>query len=180
MPYSYKQQHRMNTDKHLHFIANKISEINVALFHCHVNSVLTIPTSIINTHKVDEVGNILFFMPRPKQMISEFEKEFPVGLNYFKKGVSHFVNVFGKARIINDPEELNGYDLSSEEINRALTTEMLIQVKILKADYFENDKKENTWFSKVKSFVYGLLAWADREERSYHFGSEPTVHHFGF
>ena len=171
----------MNTDKHLQFIASKIVDLNVALFTCQANSLLRLPNSIVYTHKVDEDGNIFMFMPRPKQLISQFEKEFPVGLNYFKKGKSHFLNIYGKARIINDPEELNSYDLTFEEINQALNTDMLIKVKILKADYYEKDlAKKNSWLNKVKSFVYGLLALVEDDGRSFDFSSNPTIHGYGF
>ncbi len=170
----------MNTDKHLHFIKTKIETINNALFHCHTNSLLTIPTSIVNTMRVDDDGHIYIFMPRPQQLLSQFEKEFPVGLNYFKKGIPHFVNIYGKARIINDPEELMVYDLTFEEMERALKEELFLKVKILKADYYEKDvEKKTTLLYKAKVFIYGLLAWTAPEEKSYDFNS-PGLHGYGF
>jgi len=171
----------MNTDKHIQFISRKIADIKVALFHCHSTGILKIPTCVINTFKVTEEGDILIFMARPMQELSQFEKEFPVSLNYFKKGESYFVNIFGKARIINDPEELYAYELSSEEMNNALNKEMLIRVQMLKADYYErNPLKTNTWLSKIKDFVYNSFAPANHDNRSYDFSSSHNMHGFGF
>lgn len=171
----------MNADKHLQFIIGKIEEIGVALFQCHVNSILKIPTNVINTLRVDEEGNIFIFMNRPQQQLSQFEREFPVSLNYFKKGKNYFVNVFGKARIIYDPEELYSFKLSAEEMNMALHSEMLIKVKIYKADYYEKDTvKRDSVLLKIKSFVYSLLALVDQEERSYDFSTSRSLHGYGF
>ena len=171
----------MNADKHLHFISGKVVEIGVALFHCHVNSILKIPTTVINTSKVDDEGNIFIFMPRPKQQLSQFEKEFPVSLNYFRKGMGYFVNVFGKARIINDPEELQAFDLTMEEIHNALNDQMLIRVKIHKADYYEKDTaRSNSLIQKIKSALYSLLALVDQDEKSYDFNTARSLQGYGF
>jgi len=116
----------MHNEKILHFIAEKIEDIKVAIFYCHSNSPLKINNTIIHTYKVDDCGNITFFINRPQQLISQFDREFPVGLNYFKKGKNYFMNIFGKARIIHDPEELAYQkDLTAEEINNALTIKKL-------------------------------------------------------
>ncbi len=171
----------MNADKNLHFISLKIIEIGIALFHCHVNSVLRLPTSVINTLKVDESGNIYIFMPRPRQELSQFEKEFPVSLNYFKKGKSFFVNVFGKARIVNDPEELQSMDLSISEVNQALHDEMLILVKIHKADYYEKDvTKKSHFLARIKSVVYNMLALVEQDEKRFDFSTSRSLQGYGF
>src|ERR1700712_3400130 len=129
----------MHNDKALQFISEKIEEIKVAIFYCHSNSPLKINNTIIQTFKVDDCGNITFFINRPQQLISQFDREFPVGLNYFKKGKNYFMNIFGKARIIHDPEELAYQtDLTPEEINTALTTHILVKVQILRADFHDH------------------------------------------
>ena len=75
----------MHTDKNLQFITRRILETNVALMHCFTSSLLTIPNSIVTTYKVDPNGCIWFFIGRPKHVVSQLDKEFPVNLNYFKK-----------------------------------------------------------------------------------------------
>lgn len=166
-------------DKDLLFIINKINDIKIALFYCQTKSVLKIPTSVVNTYKVDDDGTILFFMPRPKQLISQFEKEFPVSLNYFKKGLNYYMNIYGIARIVNDPEELHEYELTFDEVERALKTDILVNVKILKADYFDNDSAGKNIVNKVKSFIYSLMSW-EPGGRSYDFSPKSQVPNYGF
>jgi hypothetical protein len=168
-------------DKALHFIAEKIDEIKVAILYCHSNSPLKINNTIINTFKVDDYGNITFFINRPQQLISQFDREFPVGLNYFKKGKNYFLNIFGKARIIHDPEELAYQtDLSAEEINTALTTHVLIKVQILKVDFYDNNyEKKNLVLKKMWSLFSSLFDSVGAASRSYDF-SGPAVHNYGF
>ncbi len=171
----------MHTDKNLQFITDRILETNVALFHCHTSSLLRIPTNVVNTYKVDENGCIWFYMPRPKQLISQFDKEFPVGLNYFKKGNNYSMNIYGKAIIIDDPEELISLDLSKEEIDKALNEQLLISVKIMKVDYFDHDQeKKNSFFRKVKSFIYELFDYAEPDGKSYEFTPTAGMHNYGF
>jgi len=171
----------MQNEKVLHFIAEKIEEIKVAIFYCHSTSPLKINNTIINTFKVDDLGNITFFINRPSQLISQFDREFPVGLNYFKKGKNYFMNVFGKARFIHDPEELAYQsDLTAEEINTALTTHVLVKVHILKVDFYDNNyEKKNLFFKKIWSVFSSLFDSVGPASKSYDFSGTP-IHNYGF
>lgn len=170
----------MNSDKNLQFINSKIEEIQIARFHCTSSSILKIPSTIVRTFKVNDDGHLLFFLPRPTQLISQFDKDFPAELNYIRKGVSGYLNVYGKARIVNDPEELYEYELTADESLRALTTDILVVVKILKADYHRgHTAHKDTIFTKMKSFVFDLLAWVEPNTRSYEF-SKKQLPNYGF
>ena len=172
----------MDNDKILQFIAEKIEDLELAIFYCHSKSPLKIHNTIIQTCKVDPNGCISFFINRPPQLISQFEQEFPAGLNYFKKGKDYSLNIFGKARIINDPEEL-AYetDLTAEEINSALTTHILLKVKILKADFYDNNyEKKNLLLKKLSSVVARLFDSVGAASRSYDFSPRSSLQHFGF
>src|SRR6185437_7380352 len=118
----------------LRFLQEKIQDLKNALFFSLNSSVLRIPTTIVSVIKVDEVGQVWFFVPRPRQAIHEFDREFPVRMEFFRKGRGYFLHVSGKAFIVTDPEEING--LVHDDI-REQTGEhvMLIRVKMLKADY---------------------------------------------
>jgi hypothetical protein len=85
----------MNTSNQLGFITSKIEELETAVLHSHCNSVLNIRSAIVKTRQVDETGNIWFTIARPLQEINQFEKQFPVALNYYKKESNFFMNVFG-------------------------------------------------------------------------------------
>jgi len=121
----------------LQFLQQKIQELKNALFFSQNTSLLRIATTIVSVTKVDELGQMWFFVPRPQQALHEFDHEFPVKLEFFKKGKEFFLHVSGKAFIVTDPEEING--LVHEDI-RELTGNhlVLIRVRMLKADYFDH------------------------------------------
>jgi hypothetical protein len=172
----------MVNEKIIQFIAEKIEDLGLAIFYCHSKSPLKIHNTVIHTSKMDATGCISFFIHRPSQLITQFEQEFPVGLNYFKKDKNYFLNIFGKARIINDPEEL-AYetDLTLEEINTALTTHILVKVKILKADFFDNEyERKNLLLKKIYSVLSRLFDSVGAASRSYNLSPRSTLQHFGF
>jgi hypothetical protein len=172
----------MHIDRNLTYIKEKIEDLGIALFQCHSKSLLKIPNTVIQTQNVDENGDILFFINRPKQHLTEFDQEFLVGLNYFKKGKGYFMNIFGKARIINDPEELTYIiHLTPEEVNRALNEQILIKVKILKADFYDNQQeKKHYLLKKFQAFFYGLLDWGEPNARSFDFSTNSSLQQYGF
>lgn len=149
----------MQANQQLNFLQEKIREIGSAIFFNQSNSVLKLPTSIIQTLKVDDLGFIWFYMQKPKQDLREFDKEFPVRLDFFKKGKNCFLQVTGKAWMVNDPEEMNTLDaLGEEEKQQRVQDMVLIKVKVLKADYQETGnapRPENaSWWQNAVSNVY--------------------------
>src|SRR4051794_13540676 len=78
----------MDHGKILHFITEKIEDLGGAIFYSYSKSPLRINNTIIHCSRIDSCGALYFFIKRPGQSVSEFEKEFPAGLNYFKKGKS--------------------------------------------------------------------------------------------
>jgi hypothetical protein len=91
------------------------------------------------------------------------------------------MNIFGKARIIHDPEELAYQtDLTAEEINNALTTQVLIKVQILKVDFYDNNyEKKNLVLKKIWSVFSQLFDSVGAASRSYDL-SGPATHNYGF
>ena len=144
----------------LHFLQEKIQEIGSAIFFNLSNAVLKLPTSIVTTLKVDEFGYIWFFVQRPQQQLSEFEREFPVRLDFFRKGKDFSIQVSGKGWMVTDPEELAMMlDIDDEVKKKAYSQMVLIKVKMLKADYFENiSGQKPSWlqtaFSALQSWIF--------------------------
>ena len=116
-------------------------------------------TTIVTLSKMDELGQMWFFVPRPQQALHEFDREFPVRLEFFKKGRQFFVHISGKAFIVTDPEEVNS--LVHDDI-REQTAEhlVLIKVRMLKADYFETPspggRGGRRWWD-LRNHVHGWL-----------------------
>ena len=121
----------------LRFLQEKIQDLKNALFFSQNTSLLRIATTIVSVLKVDELGQMWFFVARPKQALHEFDREFPVKLEFFRKGRDFFLHVSGKAFIVNDPEEINS--LVHDDIRELAGNDLvLIKVRMMKADYFES------------------------------------------
>lgn len=145
----------MATNQQLNFLQEKIQEIGSAIFFNLSDSVLKLPTSIVSTLKVDEYGYVWFFIQKPKQNLKEFETEFPVRLDFFRKGKSYFLQVSGKGWMVNDPEEMNSFvSLPDEALQAAATDMVLVKVKILKAEYYETkSSSRNSWWNNAVNTV---------------------------
>ncbi len=121
-------------------IHEKIYELGSALFFDTGSSLLKMPVSIIKVRSIDEIGQIWFIVPAPRQHIHSFEKEFRSQLNFFKKNAGFHLNITGKAFIVHDPEEINNvfFIAANEKIDLRENKSILIKVKIETADYFEH------------------------------------------
>src|SRR5689334_13472249 len=140
----------MATNQQLNFLQEKIQEIGSAIFFNLSDSVLKLPTSIVTTLKVDDYGYVWFFIQKPRQSLKEFEKEFPVRLDFFRKGKSCFLQVNGKAWMVNDPEEMNAYVSIPETGETFPVSEMvLVKVKIMKAEYYETKSTRHSWWQNA-------------------------------
>ncbi len=139
----------------LNFLQEKIQEIGSAIFFNLSDSVLKLPTSIVSTLQVDDYGFVWFFMQKPKQHLKEFETDFPVRLDFFRKGMSYFLQVMGKGWVVTDPEEMNTISYLPEEAKRLAMNEMvLVKVKIMKAEYYEKSAgRLSRWQNVVNTFT---------------------------
>lgn len=141
----------MSQDQHLRFLREKIQDLRSALFFSMCNSVLKMPATIVTALKVDEVGNVWFFVHRPTQCLSEFDKEFPARLEFFKKGKRFFLKITGKACIVSEPEEVNNLvELPEETKQKAMNQLVLVRVKIQNAEYNEHMRE------RVPAWLQGL------------------------
>jgi hypothetical protein len=121
------------------FLREKIKNLGSAIFFNQSDAVLKLPTSIVRIINVDEYGYIWFLMQKPPQQLSEFEREFPVKLDFFRKGLDYSLQVIGNGYIVSDPEELFVVTTNVEEVKQVNPGEMvLIKVKMTRADYFDN------------------------------------------
>ena len=144
----------MATNQQLNFLQEKIQEIGSAIFFNLSDSVLKLPTSIVTTVKVDDYGYVWFFIQRPRQSLKEFEREFPVRLDFFRKGKSCFLQVNGKGWMVNDPEEMNSFVTLPDNGDQVPLNEVvLVKVKIMKAEYYETKTTRNSWWQNAVSTV---------------------------
>jgi general stress protein 26 len=145
----------ISQNQQLTFLQDKIKLIRSAIFFNLSDSVIKLPTSLVTTLKVDDFGYVWFFVKKPNKNLMDFEKEFPVRLDYFKKGVDYFLQIMGKAFVVTDPEELNSV-LAEAGQGIGLDSDMvLVKVKMLKAEFYESQTrvKSSSWFSQALNSV---------------------------
>lgn len=141
----------------LPFLRKKIQDLRSALFFSQGVSPLKFPTSIVTALKVDEEGQIWFFVNKPTQLLDAFDQEFISRLDFFRKGKYAFVRVTGKACIVDQPAVINEFLLNEPEI-RVNGCLVLMKVKILHADYFEAAEKiESDLLLQIRNLVYAFL-----------------------
>lgn len=168
----------MLPNKNLEFVTSKIKDTEVALFHCLTESILRIPNTVIRTLKVDDEGNIWFFVARPQQLISQFDQEFPVSLKYFKKGKSYTLQIFGTARMLTDVNDIQDeIKLSTEELNNALCTQLLIKVKINQVEFLDLAAQRYNMLQRLKASLFEMLHWAQPVARQYNFSGGGRVNY---
>ncbi|HMG69102.1 MAG TPA: hypothetical protein VK588_15500 [Chitinophagaceae bacterium] len=140
------------------FLQEKIKNLGSAIFFNQSDAVLKLPTSIVRIMDVDEYGFIWFYIQKPPQQLTEFEKEFPVKLDFFRKGLDYSLQVIGNGFIVNDPEELMIITTNHEEIRQFDPGKMiLIKVKMTRADYFDNiSGSKSSWLHNALS---ALQSW---------------------
>jgi len=144
----------------LRFLCEKIQDLKHAIFFSENTSLLRMATTIVTLSKMDELGQLWFFVPRPQQALQEFDREFPVRLEFFKKGRQFFLHVAGKAFIVTDPEDVN--NLVHDDIRQQAADHLvLIKVRMLKADYFESPggrARPAKWWRDLRNQVHGWLS----------------------
>ncbi len=129
----------MDTLYQQQFLQQRIGEIGSALFHNQSTAVLKLPSAIVTTVKPDDYGFVWFLLEKPKQNLNEFEQEFPVKMDFYRKGKGYFLQVAGRGYIVTDPEEMNGFVGLPEEMKELLTDNtILVKMKMQKADYYES------------------------------------------
>jgi len=142
------------TNQQFNFLQEKIQEIGSAIFFNLSESVLKLPTSLVNQVKVDDYGYVWFYIQKPRQQLKEFDMEFPVRLDFFRKGQSCFLQVNGKGWVVTDPEELNSFVTLPEDAKKLALNEMvLVKVKIMRAEYHETRtaNAQSWWQSAVNT-----------------------------
>ncbi|MGE5520622.1 MAG: pyridoxamine 5'-phosphate oxidase family protein [Candidatus Dadabacteria bacterium] len=145
----------MVSTEQISFLQNKIKEIGSAIFYNESEAVLKLPSTIVSTLMVDDFGYVWFFVHKPKQHLREFEQDFPVRMDFFKKGTNCFLQVEGRGCVVTDPEEVNTLLSLTEELQQVNQMDMvLVKVKIQKAEYYETKTAHNnSWWQTAVNTV---------------------------
>lgn len=159
----------METNQQYSFIRSKIEELGSAIFYNQSDAVLKLPTSVITHLKADEFGYVWFYVQKPNQHLQEFETEFPVRLDFFRKGLTYYLQIEGNGWVVTDPEEINTVSELAKDMKPATREGLvLVKVKILKADYHETKPAQPTsWWDSAVSALAGIFG-GDQQYRTRH------------
>lgn len=144
------------TDGNLQFIRQKIYQLRSAIMYSMSNELVKIPNNIVTAIRVDDEGNLWFLAKRPSQFVSECEQNFPARLHFYRKGIRFFMEVSGKATIVN-----NACNLGTAETDVAGVQEkpILIKMTMRNIEYVEAaERKRKTKLDVLFENGYKWLA----------------------
>lgn len=121
----------MNTHLPGKFLKRKLSELNSALFFAEGDSLFKLPNHLVTEMEMNDDGQIWFVIPKPAQDIDAFDKEFPVRLEFFKKGKPFRLKIQGKGSIVGDQVEIEKLSVASTAMEEKVKTEPVIMIKVL-------------------------------------------------
>lgn len=138
----------MATDMNLQFIREKISQIRTAVMYSMSNSLTRLPNDIVTAVRVDDEGQLWFVCrgPLPFMKKDEYEKMFPARLCFYRKGVDYFVEVSGKATIVN-----TNYSDNADEKS------LLIKMNMMNIEYTEPNARKPK--NKLELFLESGYKW---------------------
>lgn len=155
-------------------LSQKITNLVTAIFFNQSEAVLKLPTSIVRIIHVDEYQYIWFFIQKPQQNLTEFEKKFPVKLDFFRKGLDYSLQVTGDGYIVNDPEEVLLIATNINAVKQFNPEKMiLVKVKMTRADCFDHISGfKSSWLQHTISL---LQSWIFPNAPAY----GPTTYYLG-
>ncbi|MGI8951571.1 MAG: pyridoxamine 5'-phosphate oxidase family protein [Chitinophagaceae bacterium] len=163
-------------NSYLKFIQQKITDIRSALFFSENSDVLKIANDIITALKADDEGCIWFFVSKPTQSLDNFEKEFPARLDFYRKGKNYFLQITGKAYIVENVQLIDELFNVAAQLKQSVNTVVLIKLKIAYANCFEISipETQNGWINLPHKF-YNWLFPHNAEYKPYQLNSDAAI-----
>jgi hypothetical protein len=149
-------------DRNLDFLKGKIKDIRIALFKTELNPALQLPNNIIQTLKVEDDGTVWFFTSCNGKQVENIDSSFYAYLSYQKKGTGCRLQLSGKACLVKNEDD--GLFSMCNYAKGSYGKLVLVKMKIMQAEFFENKFFENiSWSEKIKnSFAFLFMPPAHR------------------
>lgn len=138
-------------DNNLNFLREKVYSLRTALMYTMSNSLIKVPNNIVTALRIDDDGYLWFTCTAPAQYLNAYETSFPVRLHFFKKGISYYMELSGKASVIKNYE-------ADEDRNKD-DPSLLIKMNILNAEYVEPATRKK---SKLDLWIENASVWMAR------------------
>ncbi len=148
-------------NRNLEYLKEKIRDIKIALFKTELNPELQLPNNIIHTLKVEDDGTVWFFTSCNGKHVENIDSSFYAYLDYQKKGTGCRVQLSGKASLVKNDD---GLFSMCNYAKGSYGNFVLVKMKIINAEFFENKFFENiSWSEKIKNtFSYLFMPPAHR------------------
>lgn len=136
----------MVNDANLQFIREKVCQLRNAVMYVGSEGLVKLGNDIVTALRVDEEGQLWFLTNHPPSYSAEeCEQDFPARLLFYKKGVDYFVEVSGKATIVN----IN-YKDSAGKFNVQKNNKILVKMAMMNIEYTEpHTRKPRSKFEMV-------------------------------
>ncbi len=145
-----------NQHNDLAFLKEKIHKIGSALFFPENGNLFRYPVSIINIARTDATGNLWFYVYQPWASEDALQNDFPVTMDFFKKGSDFSIKVQGTAKIYQEQDEI--VDIPKWMSAIKSKDFLLMRVKMSSAEYFDfNEVTSLSIFEKIKISWYNWL-----------------------
>jgi hypothetical protein len=115
------------------FLKERITSIQTALFFSQDIGVMKIPNSVVHILKVDDDGQMWFFIHRPRQYLFAFNETFHARLDFYKKGAKCFLLAAGNVSMIDEQPDVDPAMAGKQDLEWPFTGRqlMLMKMKIL-------------------------------------------------
>lgn len=148
----------MNTNLPGKLLKRKLAELNNALFFAEGDSLFKLPNHLVSEMEINDAGEIRFVIPKPAQNIEAFDKEFPVRLEFFKKGIAYRLKLQGKGTIVEDTTEMEKWLAVSATRQEKAKSESMIMIKVT-VQYVDYTGNMPGSFNKLKMAGMQLSGW---------------------
>jgi hypothetical protein len=127
----------MARDTNLQFIREKVGQLRSAVMYASGKEPVKIENDIVTALEVDEEGQLWFVANHPPCHSDENEQCFPARLHFYRKGFDFFVEVSGKATVVN-----NEYSYTDKANGLINSKKMLVKMAMSNIEYNEPHAKK--------------------------------------
>jgi hypothetical protein len=142
----------MARDTNLQFIREKVGQLRSAVMYASGKEPVKIENDIVTALEVDEEGQLWFVANHPPCHPDESEQSFPARLHFYRKGFDFFVEVSGKAVVVND-------DYSYTDKANGLTNSKKTLVKMAMSNIEYNEPHTKKPKNKVETMLSEGYNW---------------------
>lgn len=142
----------MTSDTNLQFIREKVVQLRSAVMYASGKEPVKIENDLVTALEVDEEGQLWFVANHPPCHADEDEQCFPARLRFYRKGFDYYMEVSGKATVIN-----NNYSFTDTFNGFRKSKKMLLKMAMANVEYTEPHARRQK--TKIELLLGEWYAW---------------------